>query len=177
MKPMSVSFLCPRCDSMLNSRLDAREAGCPSCGARISLRQPGIEPSSGSVSHCLICGSEALYIQKDFNRKLGLVVVSAGAIVVFWDFWWGLAVLVLLALGDFLLYRLLPDVTVCYGCKSVYRGVPRNPDHGPYDLRVDEAFEGTGSPPLSIAGTAETAPEGSAVPDSRPRGGTAPGSE
>ena len=49
--------------------------------------------------------------------------------------------------------RLRPEVTVCYACKSIYRGVARNAAHLPYELTYDETFEGTGEKPRFEAGS------------------------
>ena len=102
------------------------------------------------MEQCLVCGSEALYLQRDFNRRVGLAIVLLGSLVIFWNFLWGIAILFLMALLDLVLYRVLPEVTVCYSCKSVYRGGPRNPQHRAYELTVDEAFEGSGHPPRVV---------------------------
>ena len=110
------------------------------------------------MERCAVCDAEAFFLQKDINRKLGLVVVALGSLVVFWNFFIGLGVLVLLAAADWLLYRLLPDVTVCYACKSVYRGGPKNPLHRAYELTVDEAFEGSGKIPAVVADSVQNNP-------------------
>ena len=35
-----------------------------------------------------------------------------------------------------MLYFLLKEVTVCYRCGAVYRGLVRHPDHKAFDLHV-----------------------------------------
>ena len=140
---MQLELLCPHCEQRMVCEAPRRSQDCAACGARVLLQA---EPAAGAeepVRSCWVCGSEALFTQKDFNRKLGLAIVAAGGALLFWSFLWGMAALVAMALVDWWLYRVLPSVTVCYACKSVYRGLPLNPDHGAYDLSIDEAFEGT----------------------------------
>ena len=143
----SVTLLCPACDGRVSSTLDDSDTSCPGCSAQVELRGRDNPDASQPLTLCVVCGSEAMFIQKDFNRKLGVALVAAGSLVVFWNFLVGLGVLVALAIADYFLYGLLPDVTVCYACKSVYRGVKRNPDHRAYELSVDETFEGSGQTP------------------------------
>ena len=142
---MQLEFLCPACEQRVTTS-DASRAECAGCGRELRLLPDDSLRTGGPVSECAICGSRAFHTQKDFNRKLGVLIVALGGVVVFWNFFWGMAVLVVLALVDLLLYRRLPEVTVCYACKSVYRGVPTNPQHRAYELTADEAFEGTGDP-------------------------------
>ena len=42
---------------------------------------------------------------------------------------------------DRILFYLLGDVTICYGCNTQHRGFAGNPDHGEFDLHVAESVE------------------------------------
>ena len=143
---MQLELICPHCAGRVVWEDLSSDRSCSRCDVLIELPDAAGAQPSVPLSRCAVCGSAALFTQKDFNRKLGLALVAASAVVMFWSFFWGLATLVALALVDWWLYRVLPSVTVCYACKSVYRGWPLNPDHGGYELRIDEAFEGTGQP-------------------------------
>ena len=85
-----------------------------------------------------------MYVQKDFNRTTGLVLVGIGAIFVPWT--WGLSLLAV-TLIDLALYYKLGDVTVCYGCRAVHRGYPLNPAHKPFDLATHDRHVYGAAPP------------------------------
>jgi len=90
------------------------------------------------LRRCLRCGLERLYVQKDFNKKVGLGVFVLAALLSVPT--WGLSLLAA-TLVDLALYLLLGDVALCYGCGTQHRGFLRNPAHGPYDLHVAESVE------------------------------------
>ena len=43
---------------------------------------------------------------------------------------------------DYLLYRMVGDVTVCYACHTIYRGFEKNPAHSAFDLKDLEKYGG-----------------------------------
>lgn len=97
------------------------------------------------MGRCAVCARDRFYVQKDFNRRLGLwlVLLASGASFLVYA-WWGYWAIVFLAgvtLADALLYRALPMVSVCYGCGAIYRGFAPNPDHQPFDLHLAEVYE------------------------------------
>jgi hypothetical protein len=73
-----------------------------------------------------------------------VTLVVIGAIFVPWT--WGLSLLAVTVL-DFALYYILGDVTVCYACRAVHRGYPRNPAHGPFDLATHDRHVYGAAPP------------------------------
>ncbi|HET6277243.1 MAG TPA: hypothetical protein VFG08_00520 [Candidatus Polarisedimenticolia bacterium] len=137
---MSVAFVCNACEAPVYARLDGTtgEIACAACGQRHLLQ--GIMPDrpAGTLERCMRCGLDRLYVQKDFNRKLGLAVFAVAALLSVPT--WGLS-LVVATLIDLGLYFLLGDVTICYGCSTQHRGFARNPAHGAFDLHVAEAID------------------------------------
>ncbi|HVR42547.1 MAG TPA: hypothetical protein VMS56_03795 [Thermoanaerobaculia bacterium] len=125
----AIHFLCRACERRLAAD-DGSDpgVGCDSCGVSHALAFP---PAGAPLERCGSCGERELYVQKDFNRTTGIVLVAIGAVFVPWT--WGLSLLAVTIL-DFALYSLLGDVTVCYACRAVHRGFPRNPAHGAFDL-------------------------------------------
>ncbi|HMC20691.1 MAG TPA: hypothetical protein VKL19_02475, partial [Thermoanaerobaculia bacterium] len=124
----SVHFLCPQCDARL-----ARESGelaraCERCGAANEVTAP---PAGAIIERCAACGHDQLYFQKDFNRKTGIALVVVGAIFVPWTY--GLSLLGVTIL-DYVVWRLVKDVIVCYRCQAVHRGYPPNPALKHFDL-------------------------------------------
>ena len=91
-----------------------------------------------AVSTCAVCGDDKLYVQKDFSQKVGCLVVGIGAVLVPWTYGLSLAVC---ALADWLAYRMLPMITVCYICRTRYRGLPVNPNHRPFELMTAQTWE------------------------------------
>jgi hypothetical protein len=53
---------------------------------------------------------------------------------------WGLSLLAATII-DRILYYLLGDVAICYGCNTQHRGFEKNPAHGDFDLHVAESME------------------------------------
>ena len=142
MSTPSVELLCPGCGARLSTS-DLTPA-CPACRGRIRLGPGGGFEAGGPLERCAVCGAEAFHVAKDFNKNLGPVLILLGCAGFWWGALWGIASLALLTVLDRIVYRLRPEITVCYACKSVYRGVARNPVHLPYELTYDETFEGTG---------------------------------
>jgi uncharacterized protein (DUF983 family) len=135
----SVHFLCPKCEQRL-----AREAGeppraCEHCGTESSVVAP-LE----SVERCAACGHEELYFQKDFNRTTGIALVAVGAVFVPWT--WGLSLLAVTVL-DYIVWRVVKDVIVCYQCQAVHRGYPPNPALKPFDLVIHDRHVYGAAPP------------------------------
>ena len=120
---------------------------CHSCGKPAPLRADPSIKDENIVRKCVACGHDTLYIQKDFNRNLGIAIVVLGSLVSLFFFQRSQPLLGMLALFvsagvDFLIYSLVGEVTVCYSCHAVYRGLDRNPDHGPFDLKDLEKYGG-----------------------------------
>ena len=90
------------------------------------------------LAACPICGEDKLYVQKSLDQKIGCLVLAAGAALVPWTYGLSLAVC---ALADWLLYRMLPSITVCYVCGARCSGWPLNPDHKTYDLMTAQTWE------------------------------------
>jgi|SRR5436309_7623640 len=120
---------------------------CPHCQTLVPVRVDDSLLQTGAVRNCAGCGHDTLYIQKDFNRTLGLGVVVIGSLASVFFFARGEPLHAMLALGvmalvDWLIYSLVGDVTVCYACHAVYRGFQRNPEHQPFDLKNLEKYGG-----------------------------------
>ncbi len=111
------------------------------------------------MNRCPHCGCGELFIRKDFPQKLGLgIVIVAGTtflILAAFPRRFSLGVLVLLAavVVDFVLYFLVGKMTICYRCRSEFRGVPLNPDHECFDLAIAEKYR---SPPPTSDGESST---------------------
>jgi hypothetical protein len=99
------------------------------------------------VTKCVSCGHDAFYVQRDFNRQVGMAIVGLGIVISLYFFARGqplyaMGALAVTALVDFLAYFLVAEVTVCYSCHAIYRGFQRNPEHEPFDLKKLEKYGG-----------------------------------
>ena len=137
----SVHSLCEKCDARL-----AREAGqppqpCERCGAPNEVVAPAAE---SLIDRCAACGHDQLFFQKDFNRTTGIALVVVGSIFVPWTY--GLSLLGVTVL-DYVVWRLVKNVVVCYRCQAVHRGYPPNPAIKPFDLVTHDRHVYGAAPP------------------------------
>ena len=120
---------------------------CPHCKQRIEVFMNTSILNRSVLTACVSCGHDAFYVQKDFNRQLGLIIVIAGIAASIYFFaralpMYALGCLGLTAVVDFLAYSLVRNVTVCYACHALYRGFEQNPEHEPFDLKKLEKYGG-----------------------------------
>jgi DNA-directed RNA polymerase subunit RPC12/RpoP len=143
-RPPEIAFRCPRCAREATAGLDG-QGTCRACGERPVLEVKAALGEGPVVEHCPACRGRQLYVQRDFNQKVGLAVVILGALFApFTRFYWSLVLAVLVDAG---LYLLLPEITVCYRCHAHFRGFRRNPQHQPFDLHLAEQYDVRPPPP------------------------------
>lgn len=126
---MSVVFGCPDCGKGIEGD-PGIEVTCR-CGVQATLRSAADE-----LTECLACGCPDLYRHRDFNQKLGILVIALGAIGWIWtgSFW----PMVAAAMFDLLLYYFITDVVICYGCKAHHRDLPGMVKIAAFDLEKHE---------------------------------------
>jgi predicted RNA-binding Zn-ribbon protein involved in translation (DUF1610 family) len=136
----------------------ASELECPLCGARMPLRCDHVT-ADGGLEGCLACGHIELYTRKSFPTIVGFAIVAIAAVLAPWTHYVSLLVAALL---DLALYRLLSDVIVCYVCASEHRGFAPKPAHPRFDREIAERLKfgprAVMCKPMREAGTAD-APE------------------
>ena len=135
----SVHFLCTSCDARLAREYGETPRPCEPCGAANGVAAP-----DGIIERCAACDHDQLYFQKDFNRKTGIALVVLGSIFVPWTY--GLSLLGVTIL-DYVVWRLVKNVIVCYRCQAVHRGYPPNPAIKPFDLVVHDRHVYGAAPP------------------------------
>ena len=142
---MNITFECRGCGSP--GRIDVTSVDsalvCPSCSISFAARKECVR--QGEVCACLLCGTQDIYIQKDFPHRLGITIVGVGFLLSTWAWFqynYPLAIGILLATTglDLCLYYLIGEVAVCYRCLAQYRSIRKNRDHRPYDLAVGERY-------------------------------------
>ena len=132
---------------------------CSNCGHAQPLTPDTLDAGGSLVDPlevCGACGSNRLYSQKDFNRKLGIAIVIVGAVLSPWTY--GLSLVVCMGL-DYGLYRFVPEITVCYGCDAIHRGFTHNPSHRAHDPLLSERFRREARQELGIEEVAAEPPE------------------
>jgi hypothetical protein len=141
-------YYCPDC---LTSRDHAEgESGafsCAKCGKPYEAAVAGAAGPTG-VERCAFCGNRAFFLQKDFDQRLGcllLAVSLALALFVGWKLGWIWFTPVLLAtvLVDWIVAARIRPVTICYRCDAEYREAPLNPRHRGYDPHIAERYAAT----------------------------------
>lgn len=137
----TVNFLCTSCEKRLSREAGEPPRVCEHCAAPSSVIAP---PAETFISRCAACAHDQLYFQKDFNRTTGIALVVVGAVFVPWT--WGLSLLGVTIL-DYIVWRLVKDVIVCYRCQAVHRGYPPNPEIKPFDLVVHDRHVYGAAPP------------------------------
>lgn len=144
---MIISFRCQHCSTELSfDDLSQAKSPCPSCGKEITLLLTEKMRKDNLVDQCALCGLEKLYIQKDFNRTLGVSIFVGAAIVSLVLYGYNHVVSSFLVLGaaaavDYLLYVALPEVTICYRCHSQYRRFASNPSNEGFELGLAEKYD------------------------------------
>ncbi|HYC90640.1 MAG TPA: hypothetical protein VEO54_15595 [Thermoanaerobaculia bacterium] len=135
----SVHFLCTKCEQRLARTAGEPPRACEHCGAASPVTAP-----ASFVERCAACDHDELYFQKDFNRTTGVALVAVGAVFVPWT--WGLSLLAVTIL-DYIVWRVVKDVIVCYRCQAVHRGYPPNPAIKPFDLVTHDRHVYGAAPP------------------------------
>ncbi len=142
---MKIAFSCCHCSREIVTEVGQRQINCAHCSDATHMTPSISIEEHGIIDQCCICDSDRFYVQKDFNRKIGLLIVIASIILSYLILGFTLPALVvgLTTCGviDYLLYKSLPEVTVCYACNSIYREYSKNPKHKPFDLNVAEEFD------------------------------------
>jgi hypothetical protein len=127
---MTVEFICPHCHAEQKADLSTDAVlNCRSCGRPASSTSPERLSESGVVNRCLVCGHSKFYLQKDFNPRLGILIFAIGVIFSYHTQFISLVVATVI---DFVLYYIIPTVTICYQCRAIYRGFEKNPEHQGY---------------------------------------------
>ena len=144
---MKIRFLCPHCRHELEfGDLSQEQSPCPLCRKTIHLHITEPMRLRNMVDRCAVCDCNTVYVQKDFNRALGVGVFLAGAGLFLLCAWKnrlveGTLVWAVFVVADALLYKYLRDVMICYKCYAQYRGVTPNPDNRPFELGLAEKFD------------------------------------
>ncbi|MFY7991711.1 MAG: hypothetical protein ACOVP4_00335 [Bacteriovoracaceae bacterium] len=144
---MSVQITCKNCGSSVEVIPDhlSTKAECGVC-SHVNEVHFTQEHEHGILKECPVCTRMDFYKQKDFNRKIGVMLFVIAAVLSIWTY--GLS-LVALYLVDLFLFKKLSPVAICYKCSTNFRHVAnieeiRDFDHEMNDRIVysDHDFKG-----------------------------------
>jgi hypothetical protein len=144
---MQILAKCAKCGASLPiSAADAPSAiTCGGCGREIPLDLSDEVRKDRAVDRCPVCRGGDFYVRKDFDPKMGVAAVALAALVSAVFYWYkrdvlAYGVLAAAALLDFVVYRFLSLVTVCYRCHTEFRGDYRRTASG-FDLHTADVLE------------------------------------
>ncbi len=133
---MEIEFRCAGCGSVNQQEDFSKTVQCISCNKSYGTLDDFCAEKSG-IQFCVICRCRDLYVQKDFNRKVGCGIAVIGAVLAPFT---KLISLFVCALIDLLLYLLLPVITICYRCATIYRAFPKNSNHEGFNLGINDRY-------------------------------------
>lgn len=142
---MRARYYCADCfTSREHAEADSGDFPCGKCGKAYTARFDGVLSSEG-VEQCAFCGNRTFFLQKDFDQRLGCLIMGvslAAALFVGWKFGWIWFTPVLLAtvVVDWFVAAKIRPVTICYRCDAEYRDMPVHPRHKGYDPHVAERY-------------------------------------
>jgi hypothetical protein len=149
----SCAVRCASCGRWTETALQSGEPAAPAlpaevrcaCGTATPMDFAGHVDAGGRLDGCPACDYHTLCIQKDVNARLGVLavlVVFGGLLLGGVPLPWMFAILVPMALLDWLVLRLLVRrVLICYRCKAQFRGFPPGARCRPFDLATWEAHD------------------------------------
>ncbi len=143
-----MTFRCSKCQAANQVNPDTAhiDITCAECTHTTPLTFSDSALHKNQVDACPLCGKRDFYVQRDFNQRVGVGIVVIFALIGLVFVWFDRPVYFYVSLGaaaliDLVLYGFLPELTVCYACKSAFRNVNTNPEHKPFDLHIADVYD------------------------------------
>jgi hypothetical protein len=125
---MTAHFTCKSCGSGIHvyPSLEASMIKCEVCQIEqaVHFNEDHVD---GILKDCPGCNRKDFYSQKDFNRKLGVIIFVIAALISTVMLWkgmgpqWYLSTFIVLYALDFFLFRRLNMIAICYKCETIFR--------------------------------------------------------
>lgn len=133
---MEVQITCPSCKSSIEVLPDhnALRVECDVCKHIVDVKFTH-EHEEGILRECPVCTRMDFYKQKDFNRKIGVMLFVIAAILSIWTYGLSLVVLYLL---DLFLFRKLSLVAICYKCQTNFRKLKNMDEIRDFDHEMND---------------------------------------
>ena len=133
---MEVTLTCPGCGSAihLNPNESLKSAQCKICQQTVEI---SFSPKDvkGKLEVCPCCHRMDFYSQKDFNRKIGVMLFVIAAILSIWTY--GISFIVLY-IFDLILFKKLGNIAICYKCQTIFRKVSNIAQIRPFDHEMND---------------------------------------
>lgn len=136
---MTVTMTCPECGSGIHvyPNTEASKAQCDVCQKVVDVHFTK-EQEAGILKDCPCCQRKDFYQQRDFNRKIGVALFVIAAIASIWTY--GLSFVVLYVF-DFLLFKKLSSVAICYKCDTIFRNVANLKEIPGFDHEMNDRIK------------------------------------
>ena len=126
---------------------EAGESSCAGCGKTYRADFSAPAGADGGFP-CAFCGNRAFFLQKDFDQRLGCLIMAASlgaALLTGWRLGWIWFTPVLLAtvLVDWIVAARIRPLAICYRCDAEYRDLPDPSRYKGYDPHVAERYAET----------------------------------
>jgi hypothetical protein len=153
---MTVLFTCKNCGSGIHvyPNVNSDTIECEVCDNVEEVKFTALH-EAGILKECPCCERKDFYSQKDFSRKIGVILFVLAAIISTIMFvkgmgpQWYLSTFIVLYVLDFILFRRLNLIAICYKCNTIFRDVENiheipGFDHEMNDRIVykDQSFDG-----------------------------------
>jgi hypothetical protein len=138
---------CPDClTAGQHGEADSGTYSCAGCGRAYEVRGGVLGPAG--VERCAFCGNRAFFLQKDFDQRIGCLIMAVSLAVALWVGWkfgwiWFTPVLLATVVVDWIVAARIQPVTICYRCDGEYREVPIHPRHRAHDPHIAERYATT----------------------------------
>lgn len=133
---MEVQITCSNCGSSIevHPNKDSSHVDCTVCKHVTDVHFTQ-EHEEGVLTACPVCSRQDFYKQKDFNRKIGVLLFVIAAILSIWTY--GLS-LVALYLVDLFLFKRLGMVSICYKCNTNFRRLKNQDQIRDFDHEMND---------------------------------------
>jgi len=142
---MRAKHYCGEClTSREHGEAESGDFACAKCGKAYTATFEGSAGGEG-LAQCAFCGNHAFFLQKDFDQRLGCLIMAVSLGVALFVGWktgwiWFTPVLLVSVVIDWIVAARIKPVTICYRCDAEYRDVTVNPRHKGYDPHVAERY-------------------------------------
>ncbi len=135
---MTVTITCPECGSAISvcPSIDINKLECNICHCKVSVKF-NEDHLVGILNTCVYCHGKVFYSQKDFNRKIGVILFIIAAVLSIWTY--GISFIVLY-LADLFLFKFLPDIAICYKCHTIFRDANNINEIKPFNHQVNDSI-------------------------------------
>lgn len=142
---MTVQLTCKNCGSSIEVYPDssATKTKCEVCD-QIHDVKFNQDHENGILKDCPVCERKDFYSQKDFNRKLGVIIFVVTSImsVLFMELYGpiGLIVFPIVYLFDLFLFRFkkISYIAICYKCQTIFRKCQNIKDIPSFDHEMND---------------------------------------